>query len=36
MKREQGFLDVLKEKYPEIEVVSANQYDGENSFLKNA
>ena len=26
MKREQGFLDVLKEKYPEIEVVSANQY----------
>ncbi len=28
MKREQGFLDVLKEKYPEIEVVSANQYGG--------
>ena len=26
MKREQGFLDVLKEKYPEIEVVSSNQY----------
>ncbi len=26
MKREQGFLDVLKEKYPQIEVVSANQY----------
>ncbi len=26
MKREQGFLDVLKEKYPEIEVVSASQY----------
>jgi ribose transport system substrate-binding protein len=28
MKREQGFLDVLKEKYPEIEVVSASQYGG--------
>ncbi|MHC4488664.1 MAG: ABC transporter substrate-binding protein [Planctomycetota bacterium] len=28
MKREQGFLDVLKDKYPEIEVVSANQYGG--------
>jgi ribose transport system substrate-binding protein len=28
MNREQGFLDVLKEKYPEIEVVSANQYGG--------
>jgi len=28
MKREQGFLDVLNEKYPEIEVVSANQYGG--------
>lgn len=28
MKREQGFLDVLKEKYPEIEVVSSNQYGG--------
>jgi len=28
MKREQGFLDVLKEKYPEIEVVSSNQYAG--------
>ncbi len=27
-KREQGFLDVLKEKYPEIEVVSSNQYGG--------
>ncbi|HUW17695.1 MAG TPA: substrate-binding domain-containing protein [Sedimentisphaerales bacterium] len=26
--REQGFLDVLKEKYPQIEVVSANQYGG--------
>jgi len=26
MKREQGFLDVLEEKYPEIEVVSASQY----------
>lgn len=34
MNREQGFLDVLKEKYPEIEVVSANQYDGESSFFK--
>jgi ribose transport system substrate-binding protein len=28
MNREQGFLDMLKEKYPEIEVVSANQYGG--------
>jgi ribose transport system substrate-binding protein len=28
MNREQGFLDVLEEKYPEIEVVSANQYGG--------
>lgn len=28
MNREQGFLDVLKEKYPEIKVVSANQYGG--------
>jgi ribose transport system substrate-binding protein len=28
MKREQGFLDVLKENYPEIEVVSSNQYGG--------
>jgi ribose transport system substrate-binding protein len=28
MNREQGFLDVLKEKYPDIEVVSANQYGG--------
>jgi ribose transport system substrate-binding protein len=27
-KREQGFLDVLKERYPEIEVVSSNQYGG--------
>ena len=27
-KREQGFLDILKEKYPEIEVVSSNQYGG--------
>jgi len=27
-KREQGFLDVLKEKYPQIEVVSSNQYGG--------
>jgi len=27
-KREQGFLDVLKEKYSEIEVVSSNQYGG--------
>jgi len=27
-KREQGFLDVLKENYPEIEVVSSNQYGG--------
>jgi ribose transport system substrate-binding protein len=26
MNREQGFLDVLKEKYPDIEVVSSNQY----------
>jgi len=26
MNREQGFLDVLKEKYPGIQVVSANQY----------
>ena len=26
MNREQGFLDVLKEKYPQIEVVSSNQY----------
>lgn len=26
--REQGFLDVLKEKYPQIEVVSSNQYGG--------
>jgi ribose transport system substrate-binding protein len=28
MNREKGFLDVLKEEYPEIEVVSANQYAG--------
>jgi len=28
MKREQGFLDVLKEKYPQIQVVSSNQYGG--------
>jgi ribose transport system substrate-binding protein len=28
MNREQGFLDVLKEEYPEIEVVSSNQYGG--------
>ncbi len=28
MNREQGFLDVLAEKYPEIEVVSSNQYGG--------
>jgi ribose transport system substrate-binding protein len=27
-KREQGFLDVLKEEYPEIEVVSSNRYGG--------
>ncbi len=27
-KREQGFLDVLREKYPQIEVVSSNQYGG--------
>jgi ribose transport system substrate-binding protein len=36
MNREQGFLDVLKEKYPEIEVVSANQYGGpttESAYL---
>ena len=26
--REQGFLDVLQEKYPEIKVVSSNQYGG--------
>jgi ribose transport system substrate-binding protein len=26
--RERGFLDVLKEKYPDIEVVSSNQYGG--------
>lgn len=28
MKREQGFLDELKENYPGIEVVSSNQYGG--------
>jgi len=28
MNREQGFMDVLKEKYPNIEVVSANRYGG--------
>jgi ribose transport system substrate-binding protein len=28
MNREKGFLDVLKEKYPDIEVVSSNQYGG--------
>ncbi len=28
MNREQGFLDVLKEKFPEIEIVSTNQYGG--------
>ena len=28
MKREKGFLDVLKEEYPDIEVVSSNQYGG--------
>ena len=28
MNREQGLLDVLKDKYPEIEVVSSNQYGG--------
>ncbi len=36
MNREQGFLDVLKEKYPEIEVVSSNQYGGattESAYL---
>jgi ribose transport system substrate-binding protein len=27
-KREQGFLDILEEKYPDIEVVSSNQYGG--------
>jgi len=36
MNREQGFLDALKENYPEIEVVSANQYGGattESAYL---
>lgn len=28
MKREQGFLDALQKKFPEIEVVSSNQYGG--------
>jgi ribose transport system substrate-binding protein len=28
MNREQGFLDAIKEKYPDIEVVSSNQYGG--------
>jgi ribose transport system substrate-binding protein len=28
MNREQGFLDVLREKYPQVEVVSSNQYGG--------
>ena len=28
MNREKGFLDVLKEEYPDIEVVSSNQYGG--------
>lgn len=28
MNREQGFLDALKENYPDIEVVSSNQYAG--------
>ena len=28
MNREQGFLDALKEKYPDILVVSSNQYGG--------
>jgi len=28
MNRERGFLDVLKEKYPDIKVVSSNQYGG--------
>ncbi|MCH7558502.1 MAG: substrate-binding domain-containing protein [Planctomycetes bacterium] len=36
MNRERGFLDVLKEKYPAIEVVSSNQYGGattESAYL---
>ncbi len=36
MKREQGFLDALKEKFPDIEVVSSNQYGGattESAYL---
>ncbi|MCP4614180.1 MAG: ABC transporter substrate-binding protein [Planctomycetes bacterium] len=35
-KREQGFLDVLREEYQEIEVVSSNQYGGattESAYL---
>jgi ribose transport system substrate-binding protein len=28
MNREQGFLDAIKEKFPDIEVVSSNQYGG--------
>ena len=28
MNREQGFLDAIKEKYPDIEMVSSNQYGG--------
>lgn len=28
MNREQGFLDAIKEEYPDIEVVSSNQYGG--------
>ena len=28
MNREKGFLEVLREKYPQIEVVSSNQYGG--------
>lgn len=30
-KREQGFLDVIKEKFPGIEIVSSNQYGGATS-----
>lgn len=28
MKREAGFLDAIKERYPDVEVVSSNQYGG--------
>ncbi len=28
MKREEGFLDAIKELYPDIEIVSSNQYGG--------